>query len=60
MINPDKKEDLKCRIVTGVDMILQEIEDYSRNKKNLSMAETMYITDIMKDCSEALKNVISL
>lgn len=59
MITNDKKEDIKCRMFSGVDMLLQEIEDYSR-KKNLSMAETMYVSDIMKDCSEVLKNISSM
>lgn len=57
MISMDKIDSLHCRIVSGCDMLLQEIEDYGRSKKSFSLDEAMKMSDIVKDCSDALKNI---
>jgi hypothetical protein len=50
-------EQLKNRICVGIEMILEKSEKISREKKEWSLEELYKASDIVKDMSEALKNL---
>lgn len=54
-----KEEIMKMResMQIGVKMMLQEVEEFVRHRKDFSIYDIMNLADIMKDMSEVDKNI---
>lgn len=50
-------EELRKKICSGIDMVIEKSEKISREKKEWSLAELGEMSDIVKDLAESLKDI---
>ena len=50
-------EELKRRICSGINMVSEKAEKIGREKREWSLVELGEISDIVKDMSQALKDI---
>ena len=48
---------LKDRVCSGIEMVLEKSEKIGREKKDWTIDELYKMADIVKDCAESLKDL---
>lgn len=51
-------EEIKEQVHTGIEMVFEKLERMGTNKKGWSLCELSDVADILKDVTEAHKNLI--
>lgn len=53
----EETTELRMAIQKGIKMVLEELEEFGKSKKMFSMTEMMDVSDMLKDMTEAGRNL---